>query len=341
MPERLLTINAGSSSLKFASFRLAGDGDPICETRGQLSGIGQGTAKLSVNADWRTDGLKLTTHRDALHLLIERMGGDWRGVGHRVVHGGTRFIHPVPVDRETIAALKELIPLAPLHQPHNVAPIEAVAAALPKVRQVACFDTAFHATQPEVTARFALPERFWEAGIRRYGFHGLSYEAILHRLGGDVPKRLVIAHLGNGASMAAVKDGACVATTMGFSALDGLMMGTRAGLLDPGVLIHLLREGMDRAALEKLLYHESGLLGVSGISADMKTLLDSGDPKARLAIEMYCLRIARELGSLAAVLGGIDALVFTGGVGENAAPIRDRVCALSQWLGPIDVRVVP
>jgi acetate kinase len=341
MPERLLIINAGSSSLKFASFRLAGAGDPVCEIRGQLSGIGQGIAKLSVNADWRTDHLKLETHRDALDLLIERLGGEWRGVGHRVVHGGTRFTAPVVIDRKTIDALRDIIPLAPLHQPHNVAAIEAVAAALPQVRQVACFDTAFHATQPEVMARFALPERFWQAGIRRYGFHGLSYEAIVHRLGKDIPKRMVIAHLGNGASMAAVKDGQCVATTMGFSALDGLMMGTRGGSIDPGVLIYLLREGMDRAGLEKLLYHESGLLGVSGISADMKTLLSSDDPKAKLAIEMYCLRIARELGSLVAALGGIDALVFTGGVGENAAPIREKVQELSQWLGPIAVEVIP
>jgi acetate kinase len=341
MPDRVLTINAGSSSLKFATFLLEGAGDPRCEIRGQLSGIGQGTAKLGVNADWRTDGLKLETHRDALDLLIGKLGGDWRGVGHRVVHGGTRFIAPVAIDARITDALREIIPLAPLHQPHNVAAIEAVAAALPSVRQVACFDTAFHATQPEVTARFALPERYWQAGIRRYGFHGLSYEAILHRLGGAVPKRLVIAHLGNGASMAAVMDGKCVATTMGFSALDGLMMGTRGGSIDPGVLIHLMREGMDRAGLEKLLYHESGLLGVSGISADMKTLLDSDDARATLAIEMYCLKIARELGSLAAALGGVDALIFTGGVGENAAPIRARVCTLAQWMGPIAVHVVP
>jgi acetate kinase len=344
MPQRLLTINAGSSSLKFATFRLEGEGDPVCEIRGQLSGIGQGAAKLSVSgADWRTDGLKLESHRDALDLLITRLeiSDAWRGVGHRVVHGGTRFTAPVVIDGKIIDALKDLIALAPLHQPHNVAAIEAVAARLPGLPQVACFDTAFHATQPEVTARFALPERFWQAGVRRYGFHGLSYEAILHRMGDDVPERLVIAHLGNGASMAAVKDGKCVATTMGFSTLDGLMMGTRAGLLDPGVILHLLREGMDRAALEKLLYHESGLLGVSGISADVKTLLDSDAPQAKLAVEMVCARIARELGSLAAALGGVDALVFTGGVGENAAPIREKVVALSHWLGPIAVHVIP
>jgi acetate kinase len=341
MSDRLLTVNAGSSSLKFATFRLDGDGDPRCEIRGQLSGIGQGVAKLGVTgADWRTDDLHLTTHRDALDLLIARLGGDWRGVGHRVVHGGTRFIAPVGIDAGTVAALKGLIPLAPLHQPHNVAAIEAVAAALPGVPQIACFDTAFHATQPEVAARFALPERYWRAGIRRYGFHGLSYEAILHRMT-DVPPRLVIAHLGNGASMAAVRQGRCIATTMGFSALDGLMMGTRGGLLDPGVILHLIREGMSAAALERLLYHECGLLGVSEIGADMKTLLASDDPRARLAIEMYCSRIARELGSLAAALEGIDALVFTGGVGENAAPIRDQVCAMIRWLGPIAVHVVP
>ena len=341
MPDRFLTINAGSSSLKFASFRLEGGGDPLCEIRGQLSGIGQGDAKLSVNADWGADHLKLETHRDALDLLIERLGGEWRGVGHRVVHGGTRFTAPVVIDGKTIEALKDLSALAPLHQPHNVAAIEAVAARLPGLKQVACFDTAFHATQPEAAARFALPERYWEAGIRRYGFHGLSYEAILHRLGDAIPARLVIAHLGNGASMAAVKDGRCVATTMGFSTLDGLIMGTRGGNLDPGVILHLLREGVDRARVEKLLYHESGLLGVSGVSADMKTLLSSDDPKAKLAIEMYCLRIARELGSLAAAVGGVDALVFTGGVGENAAAIRDKVGALSQWLGPIKVHVIP
>jgi acetate kinase len=343
MPQRLLTINAGSSSLKFASFRLEGEGDPQCEIRGQLSGIGQGVAKLSVNADWRADHLKLETHRDALDLLIERLGVSdaWRGVGHRVVHGGTRFTAPVVIDGKTIGTLKDLIALAPLHQPHNVAAIEAVTAALPMLRQVACFDTAFHATQPEVAARFALPERYWQAGIRRYGFHGLSYEAILHRLGHAVPKRLVIAHLGNGASMAAVKDGQCVATTMGFSALDGLVMGTRAGNLDPGVLLHLMREGLDRAALEKLLYHASGLLGVSGISADMKVLLASDEPRAKLAIEIYCTRIARELGSLAAALSGIDALVFTGGIGENAAAIRDRVVAASRWLGDFAVHVIP
>jgi len=336
--DRLLTINAGSSSLKFATFRLEGAPVcelPICELRGQLSGIGQGVAKFS-GVDWPTDNLKLENHRDAVALLIERL--DVAAVGHRVVHGGTRFTAPVKIDNKTIAALRDLIPLAPLHQPHNVAAIEAVAAALPNVQQVACFDTAFHATMPEVAARFALPERFWEKGIRRYGFHGLSYEAILHRLGGDIPKRMIIAHLGNGASMAAVENGRCIATTMGFSTLDGLVMGTRGGLLDPGVILHLLRsEGFDLPKLEKLLYHESGLLALGG-TADMKTLLDSNQTQA---VEIYCERIAREVGSLTAALRGLDALIFTGGVGENAAPIRDRVTEKLNWLGAIDIRVIP
>jgi len=333
---RLLTINAGSSSLKFAAFRL--ERAPVCEMRGQLSGIGQGQAKLS-GVDWPTDNLKLENHRDAVALLLDRL--EVAAVGHRVVHGGTRFTAPVKIDAATLAALRDLSPLAPLHQPHNVAAIEAVAAALPDVPQIACFDTAFHAAMPEVAARFALPERYWEQGIRRYGFHGLSYEAILHRLGDDIPERLIVAHLGNGASLAAVKDGKCVATTMGFSTLDGLVMGTRAGLMDPGVILHLMRsEGLDRAALEKLLYHESGLLALAG-TADMKTILDARDQRSRFAIALYCARITREIGSLAAALEGVDMLVFTGGVGENATAIRDRVTERLKWLGNIDVRVIP
>jgi acetate kinase len=335
--DRLLTINAGSSSLKFATFRL--EGEPICELRGQLSGIGQGAAKLS-GVDWPRERLKLESHRDAVALLLDRV--TVAAVGHRVVHGGTRFTAPIKLDPTVIGALRDLIPLAPLHQPHNVAAIEAAAAALPGIPQVACFDTAFHATQPEIAARFALPEQYWEAGIRRYGFHGLSFEAILHRLGDDVPRRLIVAHLGNGASLAAVKDGKCIATTMGFSTLDGLVMGTRGGLMDPGVLLHLMRnDGYDLARLERLLYHESGLLGLSGKTADMKTLLESDDRQAQRAVELYCYRVAREIGSLAAALEGVDALVFTGGVGENAAPVRARVAERLKWLGAIDIRVIP
>jgi acetate kinase len=333
----VLTVNAGSSSLKFATFRL--EREPVCELRGQLSGIGQGSAKLS-GVDWPRENLKLENHRDAVALLLDRV--KVAAVGHRVVHGGTRFTAPVRLDPAAIGALRDLVPLAPLHQPHNVAAIEAVAAALPGIPQVACFDTAFHATQPEVAARLALPERYWQAGIRRYGFHGLSYEAILHRLGDEIPPRTIIAHLGNGASLAAVKHGKCIATTMGFSTLDGLVMGTRGGLMDPGVLLHLMRnDGVDLARLEKLLYHQSGLLGLSGKTADMKTLLESEDRQSKLAVEIYCYRIAREIGSLAAALQGLDALVFTGGVGENAAPVRAQVAEQLQWLGAIDIRVVP
>jgi acetate kinase len=217
-----------------------------------------------------------------------------------------------------------------------VAPIQALLRLLPDLPQVACFDTAFHAGQPELATRFPLPEEYWQAGLRRYGFHGLSYEAILYalpKIAGGIPGRLIVAHLGNGASMAAIRDGRCVATTMGFSTLDGLMMGTRPGALDPGLLLHLLRGGMPIARLEHLLYHESGLLGVSGLTADMKALLESPDEKARLATRMYCYRAAREMGSLAAALGGVDALVFTGGVGENAAPIRAGICEGAAWLG--------
>jgi acetate kinase len=344
MTKRILIINAGSSSLKFAAY--AADREPRLELKGQLSGIGQGEARLAVAdaggraLDWgKADALG--HHGDALKLLIARLEiaarpQEWLGAGHRVVHGGTRFSTPVRVGGAILKELASLIPLAPLHQPHNVAPIEALQTLLPTLPQVACFDTAFHATQPEIAARFPLPEKFWQAGLRRYGFHGLSYEAILHALpaaAGGIPSRLVIAHFGNGASMAAVRDGKCVATTMGFSTLDGLVMGTRPGAIDPGALLHLLRDGMSREELERLLYHESGVKGVSGLTADMKTLLESADPKAKLAIDLYCYRIARELGSLAAALGGLDALVFTGGVGESATAIRARVCADAAWLG--------
>jgi acetate kinase len=347
MTQCILTLNSGSSSLKFAIFEIVDGGVLRPKATGQLAGIGQGSAQLAIKGHGIYGSLRtlhvsnMATHARAVELVIDyfeiaKKPGDWLGIGHRVVHGGARFSAPVKVAPDTLRELAALIPLAPLHQPHNVAAIEALCAAVPDLPQVACFDTAFHAAQPEIAARFALPERYWQAGLRRYGFHGLSYEAILHALptiAGAVPRRLVVAHLGNGASMAAIRDGKCVATTMGFSTLDGLVMGTRPGAIDPGVLLHLLRDGMSREELERLLYHESGVKGVSGLTADMKTLLESADPRAKLAIDLYCYRIARELGSLAAALGGLDALVFTGGVGENATAIRARVCADSAWLG--------
>ncbi len=345
MARKLLILNAGSSSLKFAIFRAREDGDPVAELRGQLAGIGQGRPRWRLEAASGTDWNHLDPvddHESALRLLVERLGlttrkERWIGAGHRVVHGGVDFARPCVIEGDVLSRLRALNALAPLHQPHNVGAIESLSRLLPDLPQVACFDTAFHRTQPDLAQRFALPEEYWAMGIRRYGFHGLSYESIVAAAPGVIgalPKRLVIAHLGNGASMAAVADGRCLATTMGFSTLDGLVMGTRSGTIDPGVLLHLMREGrMSASALEHLLYHESGLKGVSGLSADMKTLLESRAPGARMAIDLYVYRIGRELGSMAAALGGIDALVFTGGVGENASVIRDRVLHGAHWLG--------
>jgi acetate kinase len=342
---QLLTINAGSSSLKFAVYEV-GQSEPVAGLRGQIAGIGQGKTRLELNdpavaANWPFDADKIGTHQAALRLLVDNLGlqqrpQDWLGIGHRIVHGGTIFTRPVVLKAEHITALDGLIPLAPLHQPHNVGAIKALRDLLPQMPQVGCFDTAFHAGNPERVARFALPEAYWQQGIRRYGFHGLSYEAILTRLRherGTIPSRLIVAHLGNGASMAAIRDGIGLATTMGFSTLDGLVMGTRPGTIDPGVLLHLLQKGMSAAELERLLYHQSGLLGVSGLSADMKTVSQSDLPQAKLAIDLYCHRVAVELGRLTAELQGLDMLVFTGGVGENAHEIRSRIVAEAGWLG--------
>ncbi|MDY0885173.1 acetate/propionate family kinase [Dongia soli] len=345
---KLLVLNAGSSSLKFAIYN-AGIGAemPALLLKGQIAGIGQDRTRLEVKAlqgeapDWPFEADAISTHREALSLLIDRLAitrekATWLGIGHRVVHGGTAYSAPIVITDNDIAALESICPLAPLHQPHNVAAIKALRDLLPDMPQVACFDTGFHADNPERITRFALPERFWRAGIRRYGFHGISYEAILHRLQQekiDIPSRLVIAHLGNGASMAAIKDGKGIASSMGFSTLEGLVMGTRPGSIDPGVLLHLLHDGMSLGDLEKLLYHQSGLLGLSGISADMKTLSDSKDPAAARAIDLYCHRIAMELARMSAELQGLDMMIFTGGIGENAANIRAAVCNEAAWLG--------
>jgi acetate kinase len=259
-------------------------------------------------------------------------------VGHRVVHGGVDYAAPVRIDRDVVAQLEQLIPLAPLHQPHNLTPIRILMERTPPLLQVACFDTAFHRSNPPLAQMFALPSELTESGVRRYGFHGISYEYIASVLSQFDERaargKTVVLHLGNGSSMCALQAGTSIASTMGFTALDGLPMGTRCGTLDPGVLLYLMDERrMDARAIEKLLYHQSGLLGVSGISSDMRTLLASNEPRARLAIDLYCYRIRRELGSLAAALGGLDALVFTGGIGENAVAIRDRVCHDAAWLG--------
>jgi acetate kinase len=346
----LLTLNAGSSSIKFALFRRA---DPVParpELVGQIDGIGahphlkaqDGTGRVLDDIDLPISGDG--QHRAALaHLVrwLHEHEAGWRiaGVGHRVVHGAQDYAQPIRLDSVVIARLKDFIPLAPLHQPHNIAGIEAMRAALPDIPQIACFDTAFHRTQPEVAQRFALPRRITEQGVRRYGFHGLSYEYIAEVLpqylaDGRAEGRVIVAHLGNGASMCAMVGRRSQATTMGFTALEGLMMGTRTGSLDPGVLLYLMDyQGMDAKALTHLLYKESGLLGVSGISQDMRELLASNRPEAKEAVDLFCYRIVREIGSLAAAIGGLDALVFTGGIGEHAAPVREAVCRQLGWLG--------
>jgi acetate kinase len=347
MADVILVLNAGSSSLKFSAFPDGPDPQPLL--RGQLEGLTTRPRFLARDAAGRTvgerewqEGTRLG-HPGAIEFLFEwgrggALGGNRvAAVGHRVVVGG-KLTAPAVVTPEVMAELTALVPLAPLHMPHNLAAIEAVAQQAPRLPQVACFDTAFHTTQPPVARAFALPRRFAEEGLRRYGFHGLSYEYVASVLPGLDPRaaagRTVVAHLGNGASMCALKAGKSVATTMGASALDGLPMGTRCGSIDPGVLLYLMeRHGMDARALGKLLYQESGLLGVSGISSDMRALLASTDPRAAEAVDLFVYRIGRELGSLAAALGGLDALVFTGGIGENAAAIRARVCRDAAWLG--------
>ncbi|NYZ12402.1 acetate/propionate family kinase [Azospirillum sp. RWY-5-1] len=348
----ILVINAGSSSLKFSVFREAVSGDVVVAVNGQISGIGteprfeaKDTAKrLLADRSWAASEQadRKTLLRFLLDWIEEHLdGARLIAAGHRVVHGGVRFSHPVLLTDAVMEELDGLVPLAPLHQPHNLAAIRALAEAHPELPQVACFDTAFHRGQPWQSGAFAIPRELTEEGIRRYGFHGLSYEFIARRLPEIAPAlgdaRVVVAHLGSGASMCAMHGGRSVDSTMGFTALDGLPMGTRCGTIDPGVLIYLMRnKGMSADAIEKLLYNRSGLLGVSGVSNDMRVLLESGDAHAEEAVELFCFRIARETGALAASMGGIDAFVFTAGIGERSAPIRERVGARLGWLG-IDI----
>jgi acetate kinase len=348
MPEAVLVLNAGSSSIKFSLFTLGDGGQPTAGVRGQVEGIG--TAPRFEASD--PDGTVLADEQvpcagGATHEACLRHVGDWlrsrggdidiAGVGHRVVHGGVHFRQPVRVDDAVLATLDQLVSLAPLHQPHNLAAIRAVAAALPGVPQVACFDTSFHRTQPKLAESFGLPADFYDRGVRRYGFHGLSYEYIALRLAEVAPEvaggRVIAAHLGNGASMCAMTGGKSIGSTMGFTAVEGLPMGTRTGSLDPGVVLYCLQQGMDAQAIEDLLYRRSGLLGLSGSSNDMRQLLQSSEPAARFAVDYFVYRIGREAGSLAAALGGVDALVFSAGIGENSAEIRARACAACAWLG--------
>ena len=353
MSGAIIVLNAGSSSIKFAAFACDATSFELSGRllHGEVDGVGAAARLVA----WNADGVSLqasdvveTTgtppgQEPALRRLFEWLelqlaGRTVLAVGHRVVHGGEHFVGPVRIDAQILAELDALSPLAPLHQPHNLAAIRMVERLLPGLPQVASFDTAFHSTLPWVAQAYALPRRIRDAGVRRYGFHGLSYEYIASvlpaRLGGLADARVVVAHLGNGASLCAMRERRSVATTMGFTALDGLMMGTRCGNLDPGVVLYLQATlGMQVVEVEHLLYQESGLLGVSGISADMRTLEASSDPRAAAAIDLFVDRISRELGSLAAALGGLEALVFTAGIGEHSAAVRARVCAAAAWLG--------
>ena len=352
----ILVINAGSSSIKFSVFETAACGALSAVLHGQVEGIGaapRGTephltchlaCRDSRGGRIADEAVRARNHDEAMAAIhtwfAAHAGGeaDFAGVGHRIVHGGLAYAEPVLIDAGVIAGLEALVPLAPLHQPHNIAALRAAAAVAPQAPQVACFDTAFHRHQPAVAQTFALPRALTAKGIRGYGFHGLSYEYIAAAMPAVAPEcahgKLVVAHLGNGASMCAIAAGRSVATTMTFTAVDGLPMGTRCGSLDPAAILYLLRhEGMDADGVERLIYGQSGLLGVSGMSSDMRALLASEAPSAREAIDLFIYRIGRELGSLTAALHGLDALVFTAGIGENAAQIRARVCRDAAWLG--------
>ncbi|HTY68338.1 MAG TPA: acetate/propionate family kinase [Alphaproteobacteria bacterium] len=349
MPGVILVVNAGSSSIKFSAYRIGAGRPPALQFKGQVEGIGSAPHMMARDANgtmiaerrWpRGDAV---THEAIFEILgswvREHVGGDpLLAVGHRIVHGGPTFAGPVRIDAKVLADLEALCPLAPLHQPHNLAAVRAITATSPALPQVACFDTAFHHGQPALARRFALPRELHDAGIRRYGFHGLSYDYIASALRARAPAvaagSVIVAHLGAGASLCAMADGRSVDTTMGFTALDGLPMATRCGSLDPGVLLHLLQaRGMTAETIEKMLYQKSGLLGVSGISGDMRELLASEDSRAGEAVELFVYRIAREIGALTASLGGLDALVFTAGIGEHAPEIRRRVCERIAWLG--------
>jgi acetate kinase len=346
----VLVLNAGSSSLKFALFPIEPELAAQPALSGQIEGIGatprltgRDAAGVRYDEVVHTTGGQTGQHRDALNHLFAWLTAhnpalDIVAAGHRIVHGGELYSAPVRLNEFVLRDLDGFVPLAPLHQPHNLRAVRAVAALMPDVPQVGCFDTAFHRTQPALAQAFALPRAITAEGVKRYGFHGLSYDYVARQLPEVIGERalgaVLIAHLGNGASMCALRYGKSVASTMGFTAVEGLMMGTRTGSLDPGVLLYLMEQKrMDVKALTNLLYKESGLLGVSGISQDMRTLLASDAREAKEAVDLFCYRIAREIGSLAAAAGGLDALVFTGGIGEHAAPVREQVAKLSAWLG--------
>jgi acetate kinase len=345
----ILTLNAGSSSIKFAAFRFENNRELKPLTSGEIEGLGATAKGEAVTAGGEKTDIALNQsdgpvdHEAAVRAILRWLGkagdaGQVAAVGHRVVHGGPDLVQPALVDDATLGKLRSLIPLAPLHQPHNIAGIEAAMKAFPSIPQVACFDTAFHRSHPFVDDTFALPRSYYDQGVRRYGFHGLSYEYITRRLRTVAPRvaqaKVIIAHLGNGASMCAVKAGRSIASTMSFTALDGLAMGTRCGQIDPGVLLYLMAEKkMSADQISDLLYKDSGLKGMSGLSQDMRELEASDDPAARDAIAYFVARARRELGGLAATLDGADAIIFTAGIGEHSWKVREAVLNAMEWMG--------
>ncbi len=349
MENSILVLNAGSSSLKFSVFDLLSNERLVQRVIGQVEGIGtalhlkvkNGDGQSITNVHWQTT--EVANHAQALQQITHFLNSNGQqqrliGVGHRVVHGGPDYSAPLLITAEVMDKLDTITHLAPLHNPHNLAAIRAMLQECPELPQVACFDTAFHRQQDTVAKLFGLPYAYYEQGIQRYGFHGLSYEYIASILPPEIADgRVIVAHIGSGASLCAIHKGRSVTSTMGFTALDGLLMGTRAGSLDAGVILYLLQqERLTLKQLEDLLYKQSGLLGLSGISNDMRVLLDSPEPRARLAIDYFVYRVSRELGSLAAAMGGLDALVFTAGIGENSPQIRQLICEQATWLG-VDV----
>jgi acetate kinase len=348
--DAILVVNAGSSSLKFQVFGIEAKINLKRLIKGQVDGIGTRprlratAADGAVAIDQTFSSEQVRDLPAAIHetgaWLRDTQNFELIAVGHRVVHGGPEYNSPVLIDAEVVTRLERYIPLAPLHQPNNLAPIRSLLERRPEVPQVACFDTAFHRGHSAVADHFAIPEHFYTEGVRRYGFHGLSYEYIAHRLREVAPtianKRVIVAHLGSGASMCALSGGKSIESTLGFTALDGLPMGTRPGQLDPGVVLYLITEkGMDPTAVQNLFYHECGLKGLSGISNDMRDLETSTDPRAAFAVEYFVYRVGLYAGMLAAALGGLDAFIFTAGIGENSATIRARIVEKLAWLGAV------
>jgi acetate kinase len=349
MGDTILVVNAGSSSIKFSVYGIREESDLSLTLKGQVDGIGTHPRLRARDAGGRPlvdqmfpaaeiPDVAVATGHVGVWLREHLVGAVPVAVGHRVAHGGPDYRIPVAVDSGILVALERLVPLAPMHQPYNLRPIRTIQERFPRTMQVACFDTGFHRGHPDVADRFAIPEAFYREGIRRYGFHGLSYEYIVQALPSVAPEiaqgSVVVAHLGSGASMCALKGGRSVDSTMAFTGLDGLPMGTRCGQIDPGVLLYLVSEkGYGAKELERFLYHEAGLRGLSGFSNDVRDLLDSEDPRARLALDYFVYRVARELGALAAAMQGIDALVLTAGISENSPEMRARICRGAAWLG--------